>query len=133
MNARISINSTSDGEVISQIKAAGEMEISPSFALLRYDEVTPGFDSTVTELYIEPEKVVMRRKGQYESEMVFVPNLSSDFSVSTPYGRLPFTLYSESVKGKIGKKSVSVNLEYVISTGGVSTRQSLNLYSFPLE
>lgn len=133
MNARISINSTSDGELISQVKAVGEMEISPSFATLRYDEVAPGMENTVTELSVEPDKVVMRRKGNYESEMVFVPNLTSDFTVKTPYGNLPLSIYSEKVTGKIGKRSVSLNLEYVISAGGVSSRQCLSLYSFPKE
>jgi uncharacterized beta-barrel protein YwiB (DUF1934 family) len=133
MEARISIKSTSDGEILSQVKAVGEMEISPSFAVVRYDEVAPGMENTVTELAIEPDKIVMKRTGGYQSEMVFVPNLTSDFLLKTPYGSVPLNIYSEKVKGTIGKKSVSVDLEYVVSTGGHSTKQHLCLYSFPKE
>lgn len=133
MNARITIKSTSDGEVVSQAKAVGEMEISPSFAIVRYDEVTPGMENTLTELTIEADKVVLRRTGQYESEMVFVPNLTSNFTLRTPFGKIPLSVYSETVSGKIGQRGVSLNLEYVITTGGVSTRQTLNLYSLSKE
>ena len=133
MEARISIKSTSDGELLSQVKAVGEMEISPSFAVIRYDEVAPGMENTITELFVEADKVVMKRTGGYQSEMVFVPNLTSDFMMRTPYGSVPLSIYSERVKGTVGKKSVAIDLEYIVSTGGHSTRQHLSLYSFPKE
>lgn len=84
-----------------------------------YDEVDPD-DGRVTRssLRIRPRHVDIRKKGNLNTQMVFIPGQCTETDYQTPYGT--FKLIVDTKRADVSRKDkeLTVELDYRLSLGG---------------
>ena len=95
---------------------------------LEYDETElSGEDGVTTQLLLEDNSVTLSRSGADGTQMVFTENQLFESNYSTPHGTMRMSVFALHVDSRISDKSGSVNLEYELNLGDLSTVNRLNL------
>ena len=95
---------------------------------LEYDESElTGIEGVTTQLILENESVTLLRQGPIDTHMVFSENRVFESNLSTPYGMLKMSILALRVDSELHEKSGSLNLEYEINMGDLSTINKLDL------
>ena len=84
-----------------------------------YDEVDPD-DGRVTKasLRIRPRHVDIRKKGNINTQMVFIPGECTETDYHTPYGTFKLIVDTKRAEVFRKEKELAVELDYRLSLGG---------------
>lgn len=96
--------------------------------ILEYEETgITGTQGVTTKILLENGCVTLSRTGDEDSQMVFSKNSVYQSNVTTPSGIVRMNILAHDVKSELTDKCGSVNLEYELSMGDVSSAGKLNL------
>ena len=112
---------TSNGdepEVLS-LMTAGELQKTSNGYTLRYEETMhEGTTPTLVELTLEKGVINMRRKGEYEVNMVFQKGQRYEGQYHTPFGTLDLALFSTKADFKTDEQDGEIRLQYQLDING---------------
>ncbi len=112
-----------DGEsAVTTLSAVGTWENG----VLRYETTEEGV-TDVTTLTVTPQKVVMERRGQLTSRLVFEPGLTHSCPYGTPYGQLELPVTTHRLKAALTAHGGTLALAYTLDAGGSLLENQLNL------
>lgn len=93
--------------------------------LLTYREgESSGLGDTRTTLKVAPDRAVLIRAGELTTRMVFRPGETDSSLYETPYGQIPMTLRTLSLKSDLGEAGGHVTIHYQIQLGGGPTGET---------
>lgn len=116
-----------------RVMTTGKLRKTPSGFMLRYEESSSEEGSGVVTispviLNIQPGRVVMTRKGEFGTTMVFVKDTRFEGIYHTPYGDMGLAIFTTQVYSKLSEEKGSLRLEYQIDmNGGYAATQTINL------
>ena len=114
-------------EVLTQ-QARGDLRREGETWLLTYREgESSGLGDTRTTLEIAPRRAVLTRTGELSSRMVFQPGETHTSLYQTPYGRIPMTLRTLSLRSDLGERGGRVTIRYTMEIGGAAGETRLRL------
>lgn len=79
---------------------------------------------TRTTLHLESDRAVLTRQGELTAHMVFQEGASHTSLYETPYGKLPMTIHTQRLEGKLSEAGGSVYLVYQIQLGGADAGET---------
>ena len=83
---------------------------------IRYEESTlTGLEGVTTTFRVEPDKVILTRKGALKSQMIFQKDVAHDSLYQTEFGALMLTVEATSVYYDIVSDGGVIDLVYNIS------------------
>ena len=95
---------------------------------LEYDESElSGIEGVKTQLILENESVTLLRQGPIDTHMVFTRNRVFESNLSTPFGMMRMSILALRVDSELHEGSGSLNLEYEINMGDLSSVNKLDL------
>lgn len=95
---------------------------------LEYEESElTGIDGCTTKLTLKEDCVILQRSGAYDTRMEFSPGSVFQGYYSTPYGTMNLSIFGVRIESRLGEQNGSLNLEYEMSLGEISTLNKLNL------
>ena len=120
---------TLDGEKETMTqRAQGTLRREGETWLLTYREgEASGLGDTQTSLEVGPAQAVLTRTGEVVSRMVFRPGQSQTSFYQTPYGRIPMTLRTLSLRSDLGERGGHVTIHYTMEIGGAAGETRLRL------
>lgn len=77
-----------------------------------------GLGRTRTTLRLEGGQMTLTRSGELTSHMVFQEGQSHTSLYETPYGKLPMTIRTLSLKSDLSRRGGTVSVQYQIQLGG---------------
>ncbi len=83
-----------------------------------------GLGQTRTTLRLEPGQATLTRSGEFPSRMVFQEGKPHTSLYGTPYGKLPMTIHTRRLEGKLSEAGGSVYLVYQIQLGGTDAGET---------
>lgn len=106
-------------------RARGTLRRAGDTWLLTYREgESSGLGDTQTTLEVGPVQAVLTRTGEVASRMVFQPGQSQTSLYQTPYGQIPMTLHTLSLKSDLGEGGGHITIHYRIQLGGGSAGET---------
>ena len=87
------------------------------YAIYEETEIS-GMEGTITTIKIDGNKVLLNRKGNLNSEMIFEQGQSSYVLYETPYGTLDMKITTDNIDGEIKENGGSLDLEYILEFPG---------------
>ena len=100
-------------------RAEGTLRREGDTWLLTYREgEASGLGDTHTTLAVAPDRAVLTRAGELTTRMDFRPGETGTSLYETPYGKLPMTLRTLSLKSDLGEAGGHVTIHYQIQLGG---------------
>jgi len=95
---------------------------------LEYDESElTGASGVTTRVILEDESVTLSRSGAVDTHMVFEENQVYESNFTTPAGTLRLSVLALHVDSQLKDSGGSVDLEYELNMGNLSTVNRLNL------
>lgn len=105
-------------ETVTQ-RAEGRLSREGEGYVLTYREGEErGLGHTRTTLQLEEGRAALTRTGEVTSQMVFQPGQPHTSLYETPYGRLPMTIHTLSLKTELTDRGGTVAIHYQIELGG---------------
>ena len=98
------------------LSADGVLENTPEGWTLSYDQTAEN-EQTHTELAIGCERVVLRRSGTLKSEMLFEVGKTHTTVYELPFGTLPMTVSTDSIRQKLSERGGVLSVCYRITVG----------------
>lgn len=80
-----------------------------------------------TTIKIEGQTVSVRRRGAYESHMVYDKQREHEFVYSTPYGKMAMTVVTRDLEINLGENGGYINLRYELLMGGEPCRNNMKI------
>ncbi len=106
-------------------RAEGSLERTEAGWRLSYREgEDSGLGQTRTTLRLEGDQATLTRTGEVSSEMVFQPGQPHTSLYETPYGTLPMTIRTLSLKTDLDDRGGTVAIHYQIQLGGGSAGET---------
>ena len=137
MTARLTIHAAEcdlTGAAVEEMRsaAAGEVEERQGKIRLTYAEDLSADepDAALTRVTIlaSPEKVIMRRDGEFSAVMVFEPGQTRTGTYRTPFGEIPFELETAQAAVEGSALSGGIRLVYVLRMqGSGETRRRMHI------
>ena len=94
----------------------GTMEFRQNGWDISYQEsALTGLEGVTTTFRVEPDKIILRRTGKLQSEMVFQEGVSHDSLYQMPFGALMLTVKATSVFFDILPEGGVIDLSYNIN------------------
>ena len=91
----------------------GTYEYAPDGARFSYMESAPtGLDGTRTDFHIQPEEVILSRRGTVNARMVFRRGEKQKFRYQTDFGALNMGLNTHRLVSSMGEHGGDVEIEY---------------------
>lgn len=78
-------------------------------------------------LRIEPERINMRRMGEFRTNMDYRLDCVTEFFYRMPYGEMNIKIKTEKIDTKLGKDGGCVDFSYVLLMGDSETYNSVHL------
>lgn len=98
------------------LTADGVLENTPEGWTLCYDQTAEN-EQTHTVLEIGAQRVVLRRSGTLESEMVFEVGKTHTTVYELPFGALPMEVTTDSIRQKLSERGCILEIRYRITVG----------------
>lgn len=96
--------------------------------LLEYDETElTGASGVTTKLVLNDRSVTLSRSGAIDSHMVFTEKQVYESNFDTPFGTMRMSVFALHVDSRLEDKEGSIDLEYELNMGDMSTVNRLNL------
>ncbi len=110
------------------IKTQGTLRQSEDASIIEYVDMEGDTPAGTTTIWVREDTVGMQKKGAIETEFVFEEGKTYSTLYRMPFGEMNVTLLPTHVDARMGKKSGSIELEYVLNIAGsqVVNRLSLN-------
>lgn len=83
-----------------------------------------GLGQTRTTLLLEKDRATLIRTGEVSSQMVFQPGQPHTSLYETPYGNLPMTIRTLSLRTDLSDRGGTVAIHYQIQLGGGSAGET---------
>jgi len=133
----ITIKSTQalEGEPVpgSELITIGEYSCENSRVTFAYEEdENIGLGSTVTIFTVTPDEVVLERKGDVRSRMVFRLHERTDFRYEMPMGLFNMQLDTQEIECKLGEHGGSLRLVYDLAMDERRTMISRNSFDIDI-
>jgi uncharacterized beta-barrel protein YwiB (DUF1934 family) len=90
----------------------------------RESELT-GLDGLLTTFNVEQDRVVLKRGGEYSSDMIFCENQKHNFLYETPFGSIIMGIDTHSIEKNLRDDGGSLEIRYDIEVDNVSVSQNL--------
>ena len=101
-------------EVIEMV-TEGTMDYRQGGWDIRYEETAlTGLEGVTTSFRVEPERVILKRTGALESEMIFQEGKPHDSLYQLPFGALLMTIQTQWIRANLTEKGGEVSLLYKI-------------------
>lgn len=102
-----------------ELTTIGRMEKYEDKIIVRYDESElTGLDNTITSVIIMEKKVILERKGDYESKIEFENNNENVSLYNTPYGTLSITINTKRLSIEKYDDTIFVSASYITTIEG---------------
>ena len=127
---RISIVSsqTAEGEQEQMnVKTQGTLRKVEDASIIEYADVEGDAVSGTTTILVQKDMVSMHKQGAVETEFVFEQGKTYSTLYKMPFGEMSVTLLPTHVNTRMGEKSGSIELEYVMNIAGSQVVNRLNL------
>lgn len=82
---------------------------------------------TSTVIKAESQTVSVRRRGTYESNIVYDKRKSHEFVYSTPYGKMAMTVVTRELEINLGENGGDIRLGYELLMGGEPCRNNMKI------
>lgn len=89
-------------------------ERNGKFYIVYEESEVTGFEDTTTTIKVAPEKILLSRKGKFNSKMEFAPGEKKLCKYQTPYGEIAVAVNPLKYENKLDKNGGSVKLEYIL-------------------
>jgi uncharacterized beta-barrel protein YwiB (DUF1934 family) len=93
-----------------------------------------GLDGLLTTFNVEPDRVVLKRGGEYSSEMIFSEKQKHNFIYETQFGSIMMGIDTHSIERNLRDDGGSLEIRYDIEVDNVSVSQNLfqiDIKTFP--
>ena len=84
-----------------------------------------GLDGLLTTFNVEPDRIVLKRGGEYTGEMIFCENQKHNFLYETPFGSIMMGIDTHSIEKNLRDDGGSIEIRYDIEVDNVSVSQNL--------
>lgn len=99
-----------------ELTTLGTLERTEEGWLVAYEESElTGMAGTVTTFAIRPERVVLRRSGSVNSEMIFEEGLAHTSLYEMEFGTLTVDVHTESLRAKLSAHGGVLEIRYQIA------------------
>lgn len=88
------------------------------YTLTYLEGAATGLGGTRTTLELTQDRITLTRAGEVSAQMVFQPGAVHDSIYETPYGKLPMTVRTLSLKTDLNGAGGTVSIHYEIQLGG---------------
>lgn len=80
-----------------------------------YESEVTGMPGTRTDMIINPDGIIVDRKGSVTSRMEFKEGLKTSFLYNTPYGTATLGMNTGTIRKTVDENGCKVDIDYVIS------------------
>ena len=100
-----------------ELTTEATMELQPDGKILLYYEETKltGMEGTTTTFEIQGGRVILRRSGTTNSQMVFEEGVQHTSLYSTPYGELTMDIHTSHLRHNLSERGGVMDIRYSIS------------------
>ncbi|MCL2408872.1 MAG: DUF1934 domain-containing protein [Oscillospiraceae bacterium] len=84
-----------------------------------------GYNGLLTTFDVEPERVVLRRGGGLNGDMIFAENQKHHFLFDTPFGAVTMGIDTHSIKKNMRDDGGSLEIRYDIEVDNVAVSRNL--------
>ena len=84
-----------------------------------------GFDGLLTTFDVEPDRVVLKRGGGTDTDMIFSEKQKHHFLYETPYGSITMGIDTHSITENMRDDGGSLEIRYDIEVDNISVSQNL--------
>jgi len=84
-----------------------------------------GLDGLLTTFNVEPDRVVLRRGGGLNGDMIFSEKQKHHFLYETPFGSITMGIDTHSIKDNMRDDGGSLEIRYDIEVDNISVSQNL--------
>lgn len=119
-------NMAEEERIDSELTTVGVLQGSEDAYSIVYTETDDEFKQYETTLEVKgEEKVVMTRKGAFNTQMVIEKDKRHNCHYSTPYGEIMMGIYTRKIKSQMHPDGGELNFCYTIdyNSGFVSTKE----------
>ena len=118
-----------------ELMTDGEYSSENGVSTFRYveSELT-GLDGLLTTFDVEPDRVVLRRGGGVNGDMIFSEKQKHHFLYETPFGSITMGIDTYSIKKNMRDDGGSLEIRYDIEVDNISVSQNLfeiNITTWP--
>lgn len=121
-NARITlVNNQSSGgesEKIEFISGGGFYERDGVFHITYKEHSEMGMGDSRVFLKIENDKIIMRRMGEFRTEMHYEVGRTTEFLYRMPYGEMSIKINTERIENKLTEDGGRVDFSYILMMNG---------------
>jgi len=112
----------------------GSFELMTDGEYSRTDEVSTfsyfeseltGLNGLMTTFNVEPDRVILRRGGEFSGDMIFSEKQKHHFLYDTPFGSIMMGIDTHSIKKNLQDDGGSLEIRYDIEVDNVSVSQNL--------
>ena len=108
-----------------ELTTRGTLEKTDGGLLLRYEESKlTGMENTRTELLLTPARVVLRRSGGVNTQMVFEQGLPHTSLYELAFGTLTVEIYTEALRVKMGENGGLLDIRYRVALNQADTSRN---------
>lgn len=109
-----------------ELVTPGKLERTGEEYLISYEESElTGLAGTMTQLFVSPTRVTLRRTGTVRSEMVFEPHRRHLSLYSTPYGNMEIGIVARKMNSTITDNGGFLEINYDIEIDHALAGQNL--------
>jgi len=84
-----------------------------------------GLNGLLTTFNVEPDRVVLRRGGEFSGDMIFSENQKHNFLYETPFGSIMMGIDTRSITKNMRDDGGSLEIRYDIEVDNVSVSRNL--------
>jgi len=84
-----------------------------------------GLEGLQTTFNVEPDRVVLKRGGDYESELIFCENQKHNFLYETPFGSVMMGIDTHSIEKNLRDDGGNIEIRYDIEVDNISVSRNL--------
>ena len=104
----------------------GEYMIKDGISTFCYVEsALTGLDGLLTTFNVEPDRVILKRGGDYSGEMIFCEKQKHNFLYETPFGSIMMGIDTHSIEKNLCDDGGSLEIRYDIEVDNISVSQNL--------
>ena len=115
-----------NGDDSFELMTDGEYSRENDISVFSYveSELT-GLDGLLTTFNVEPDRVVLRRGGGINGDMIFSERQKHHFLYETPFGAITMGIDTHSIKKNMCDDGGSLEIRYDIEVDNISVSQNL--------
>lgn len=105
-----------------ELMTEGTMELTPAGFCLQYQESKlTGMEGTLTTFEVEDKRVILKRSGSVNSQMVFEEGRQHTSLYETPFGELSVDIQTSVLKHTLSERGGLLEIKYSIAVEHTTT------------